>query len=302
MTIIQTLSLDINNNHFFVKRDDLLPFSFGGNKARKAVLFFEDIKRKKSDIVVTYGSSSSNHCRIIANMAAREGLECIIISPQEAYEETANSRLVQLYGAKIIKTPLEEVSQRIDDVIEELKAKKRNPYFIQGGGHGNLGTEAYVNAYGEITEYEKENGILFDYIFLASGTGTTQAGLAVGKLCHKRAEQRIVGISIARSFPRGKNVVLESINEYLGDNRDYSNEVDFIDDYICGGYGKYNDEIIDTIREVLLLDGMALNTTYTGKAFWGMKKYIINNNIRDKNVLFINTGGLPLFFDGLEKL
>lgn len=302
MTIIQTLNLYVNNNHFFVKRDDLLPFSFGGNKARKVVLFFEDIKKKNSDIVVTYGSSSSNHCRIVANMAAKEGLECIIISPAEEYEETVNSRLVRLYGAKIIKAPLEEVSQRIDKVIAELKEKKRNPYFIQGGGHGNLGTKAYVDAYKEIAEYEKAHNILFDYIFFASGTGTTQAGLTVGRLLHGRSEQKIVGISIARRLPRGKNVILDSINEYLGDNCDYSNDVDFVDDYICGGYGKYNDEIINTIRDVLLNDGMALNTTYTGKAFWGMKKYIINNDIKNKNVLFINTGGLPLFFDGLEKL
>ena len=26
-------------NHFFIKRDDMVPFSFGGNKARKAAEF-----------------------------------------------------------------------------------------------------------------------------------------------------------------------------------------------------------------------------------------------------------------------
>ena len=68
-TPIQKLSGTFNNN-FYVKRDDLIPISFGGNKARKAILFFEDIKRTNSDCIVTYGSSSSNHCRIVSNIAA----------------------------------------------------------------------------------------------------------------------------------------------------------------------------------------------------------------------------------------
>ena len=41
-TIIQKLKLTTNNNEFYVKRDDLLPFCFGGNKARIAKTFLED--------------------------------------------------------------------------------------------------------------------------------------------------------------------------------------------------------------------------------------------------------------------
>ena len=54
-------------NQLYIKRDDLYPLSFGGNKARKAELFWKDIQAKQADYVVTYGSSSSNHCRVIAN-------------------------------------------------------------------------------------------------------------------------------------------------------------------------------------------------------------------------------------------
>ena len=39
--------------------------------------------------------------------------------------------------------------------------------------------------------------------------------------------------------------------------------------------------------------------TYTGKAFWGMKNYLEENEIRDSNILFIHTGGTPLFYDNL---
>ena len=64
----------------------------------------------------------------------------------------------------------------------------------------------------------------------------------------------------------------------------------------------HDDKVIDVIKNVLFYDGIALNTTYTGKAFYGMLDYIEKNHIKNKNVLFINTGGLPLFFDDMEEL
>ena len=300
-TPIDKLKVKLNSNNFFVKRDDLLPFSFGGNKARKAVYFFDEIEKRNNDVVVTYGSSSSNHCRVVANMAKSRGLDCYIITPQEGHKETNNSKMVALLGAKIIKTPLENVANTIEQVMEHLK-KDHNPYFIQGGGHGNIGTQAYVDAYKEIKDYEKEKRIKFDYIFLASGTGTTQAGLVAGKIKHKDDDKKIIGVSIARANPRGESVVIQSVKDYFMDGKDYVEEINFIDKYICGGYGKSNTEITKVIKEVLSYEGMSLNLTYTGKAFWGMKCYIEENNIMNKNILFINTGGTPLFFDDLEEM
>ena len=59
-SIIQELG-QYQGNQLYIKREDLIPFSFGGNKARKAALFFEDFDKGGYDCIVTYGSSSSNH-------------------------------------------------------------------------------------------------------------------------------------------------------------------------------------------------------------------------------------------------
>jgi len=288
-------------NNVYIKRDDLLPFSFGGNKARKSKYFFQEIEKQKNDVVVTYGSSSSNHCRIVANKACANGIKCYIISPEENYKKTANSKMIDLFDAEVIKVPISFVAKTIDELMKKLRTS-HNPYFIPGGGHGNLGTQAYIDAYEEICEYESENGIKFDYIFLASGTGTTQAGLIAGKIINKRHGQKIIGISIAREQEYGKSIIVDSLSKYFDDNSDYESEVFLNDEYICGGYGDYNDEIISTIRNTIRNNGIAFNTTYTGKAFWGMEQYLKKNKIQDKNVLFINTGGTPLFFDVLEGI
>lgn len=301
---VQKLNIRFNYNDIFIKRDDLIPFSFGGNKARKALLFFEELEKKSCNCVVTYGSSSSNHCRIVANIAAAKGLKCIIISPNETNKITYNSKMMKLFGAEIVRCKISEVKDTINQTLNKLVDKGLKPYFIQGGGHGNLGTKAYVKAYEEIKKFEIENNIYFDYIFHTSGTGTTQAGLICGKLIN-RDERQIIGISNARKNPYGGQVVLDSVNSYL-ESIEFesvgSGVINFIDDYVLDGYGAYDNKIIDLIRDVLTKEGIPLDTTYTGKGFWGMKEYIKENQIAGKNILFIHTGGTPLFFDDLEVL
>lgn len=303
MTPIQYLKEE-QGNSLYIKREDLLPFSFGGNKARKAELFFSEIKTGQHDYVVTYGGGSSNHCRVIANLAAVHGIPCIIISPLEIPEATWNTTLVQLFGGLILSCPVTEVHDKIEQQLVRLQAEGHRPYFIPGGGHGNLGTQAYVDCYDEIARYEAENCNKFDYIFLASGTGTTQAGLICGKLIGHR-DTKIIGISIARMNPYGHNVVQNSVNAYMDALRcheDYSSEIEFVDDYTCGGYGKYSAGVLDTVKELIYSFGIAMSTTYTGKAFWGMRQYIKAKDISGKRILFIHTGGVPLFFHDLEKL
>lgn len=302
---------DYGDNEIFIKRDDLLPFSFGGNKVRKAQKFYKEIMEQQPDVLVTYGSSSSNHCRIIANLAKALGISCEIISPEENKHETPNSKIVVKLGAKVRYCAVNQVKETIDKTMKEL-AEKGKPYFIMGGGHGNPGTEGYLDAYQEIVKYEEQNGIRFDYIFHASGTGATQAGLMVGQLLNRREEQKIVGISIARLAQAGGNVVLESVIDYFEDMA-YKDKITleekesllkkakevlcFTDRYRLEGYGSYNEDVLKTIKAVEEQEGIATDTTYVGKAFWGMTEYLREEEIQGKKILFIHTGGTPLYFE-----
>lgn len=304
VTPIIPLSGNYTDNELYIKRDDMIPFSFGGNKARKAAEFYKEIIKSGTDVVMTYGSNSSNHCRIIANMAAAMGLSCHIISPEENREILYNTKLVEQFGAVIETCPVTKVSETIEKRIDAYKRDGKKPYFITGGGHGNPGTESYVKAYNEILRQEEKDGIFYDYIFHASGTGATQAGLVCGKLLAKDADRRIVGISIARNEERGRAVVRDSIKEYLGEDFEKlytENDLIFTDSYCCGGYGNYTTEIENTIDDVMKREGIPMDTTYVGKAFHGMLRYIDKERIAGKKILFIHTGGTPLFFDHIKK-
>lgn len=289
------------DENLYIKRDDLIPYSFGGNKARKGFLFFEDIDKGGYDCVVTYGSSHSNHCRVISNMAGARKMPCYLIGPEEVSQVTYNSRFMKLFGADIITVPVNQVHDTIEQKLDELRNEGKKPYFIPGGGHGNIGTEAYVQCYEEIKKYEEDNNMFFDYIFFASGTGTTQAGLVCGQIKYND-DRRIIGISIARKNPRGRDIVIDSIKEYMHgmDESEVQAKTIFIDDYTGEGYGKESTEITEIIHDTMIRYGIPFDSTYTGKAFLGMRKYLEIEKIKDKNILFIHTGGTPLFFDLLK--
>lgn len=303
-TPIQQLNKNWLGNRVFIKREDLLPFSFGGNKARKAAGFFAEIDRGNYDVIMTYGSSSSNHARVVANCAAARGLHCVVVSPIDDKEtNTFNRRILEVLGAEIIQCPLDKVSETIALRMEELRMGNQNPYFIQGGGHGLHGTQSYVEAYEEIVSYESQTNLHFDYIFLASGTGTTQAGLIAGQIKHQDQRQ-IIGISIARTQQRGTHVIEESLIEYFEDeqlNPIGMGLVHFNADYILEGYGSCNAQICEVIDAMLREEGVALDPTYTGKAFWGMRQYLQQHSIEGKNVLFMHTGGTPIFYDYMKE-
>lgn len=230
-------------------------------------------------------------------------MECYIISPEEASEPTFNSQMVKMFGAEIKTVPVNEVHATIEKKIDDLRRAKKKPFFIEGGGHGNIGTEAYVQCYKEIKEFEMVEGLHFDYIFFASGTGTTHAGLVCGQLLDGD-ERKIVGISIARKNPRGRDVVVQSIRDYLGERSEediIQAATLFIDNYTTG-YGKADKRVEEMIKVVLKTYGIPLDATYTGKAFMGMSEYISQHEIVGKKILFIHTGGTPLFFDALNKI
>lgn len=297
-----------NENQLYIKRDDLIPYCFGGNKARMVMKYFETIDNGNYDAVVTYGGSSSNLCRIIANMSASRNLPCYIVTPSCIEEETFNSEIIKSFGnTRIINCELDYVHETIEKTTKSLCKNGHRPFFIAGGGHGIIGTDACTECYREILDYERTTGVTFDYIFLTSGTGTTQSGLISEQIILQDNTKRIIGISEARKNPRGRDIVIRAIKDYLDyknilyDDQIIDKRTIFIDEYTGEGYGKSNSGITDLIDVCMRQYGIPLDPVYTGKGYFGMLDYIRKNDIKGSNVLFIHTGGTPLFFDYQRK-
>ena len=97
-----------------IKRDDAIPFGFGGNKVRKLEFVGAEALAAGADTLVTVGGVQSNHARATAALAAKLGLRCVLI---------INGRPPS--GAFITKTlPKDTTSRFYHTMIKILEAAK----------------------------------------------------------------------------------------------------------------------------------------------------------------------------------
>lgn len=314
-TVIQRLkTASGDGNELYIKRDDLLPFSIGGNKVRISEAFYADMAAKGCDTMIIYGSRHSNLCRVLSNLCASRGTGCVMICSHEDGEEDAatnNTHLIDWTGTRIVHCKKSEIAQTVERVMGDITARGEKPYYIYGNkfGVGNEGTAAaaYADAYAEIRAYEAEQGWEFDAMFCPSGTGATQTGLICGHLL-AGDRKRIFGVMISsRETKRAREVIDGGIRDYFARRgaelpAGYQEEIRLLDAYRQEGYGRYDERIERVIREQYVTNSIPLDPIYTGKAFWGMTEYLREAGITGSRILFLHTGGTPLFFDYLTHV
>lgn len=134
-----TKALDAGIN-VYIKRDDLLPGTSGGNKTRKLDFCIADALNQGADTLITCGAVQSNHCRLTLAWAVHEGLDCHLVLEErvkDSYspEASGNNFLFQLLGVKSITVVPggSNMMGEMEKVAEKLRAEGRKPYIIPGG-------------------------------------------------------------------------------------------------------------------------------------------------------------------------
>lgn len=285
------MSIQIINSNLFTLRDDLFQQFQGGNKARKMVFIEHEVFKRNNNAVVTTGGIQSNHCRVTALVCAQNNWKCKLLvhgDERDFYTQKGNALIMRMCNADIQFVKPQAIGPAMDKAMEDLISEGYSPYYLYGGGHNKAGVKAYTEAVKELQE-ELGNENQPDHIFLASGTGSTQAGILLGLQEVGWGKTNVHGISVARNEERGVQGVLEGIN-FIESKFDAS-KILFYDDFLFGGYGVYNRELESFTFDVARGAGIILDTTYTGKAYYGMKELIKRNNLKG-NMLFWHTGGL----------
>lgn len=308
VTPVQRLDSFCGDNEVWAKRDDLIPFCFGGNKARIARRLLGDMLARGATCMVAYGSTRSNLSRVMACACASVGARCVVITPSEgdgSRPASFNSALVDALGAEVVPCDRGAVRQAVEATMGRLRAEGEVPYYMYGDptGRGNeaVAASAYLDAYGEIADQSAAAGG-FDAIYLATGIGMTQGGLVAGRAL-AGGGPRIVGISVARPAPRAEEGVrrhAEAALSRIGGGYECSG-VEVRDEYLHGGYGLSDERERETIASALMHEGIPMDETYVGKAFDGMLRDLSSRGICGERVLFLHTGGAPLFFDGIRR-
>lgn len=279
-----------------IKRDDLYPIIGGGSKGRKADYIFNSNVVSNFNAVVTAGSNQSNHLRATAVKAAEYGMKMIaIIHDEEPEIYSGNLKIIQNLGAELRFVDMKNVTHEMDKAMLDLRKLGYKPYYIWGGGHNVDGCKAYYYAVEELIS-QVGNDPIIDFIYFATGTGATHAGLHLGFESFS-PNTKVVGVSVSRPKQRGVEIISESMNElaqYLKTNSS-RNEINFSDEFVGKGYGSKTNELELLIAQFGKM-GLILDPVYTGKAMLGLIKHIEMGLVpKNSNVVFWHTGGLMNF-------
>jgi D-cysteine desulfhydrase len=295
------LTNHLDGPELWVKRDDQTGLATGGNKTRKLEFLVAEALAQAADTLITCGAAQSNHARQTAAAAAKFGLDRVLVLRGEAPPETQGNLLLdRLLGAEVVWTAGRSLDEALPQTARELEAAGRTPYVVPYGGSNAIGASGYTAAMEELLTQCEQQELHFDQIVLASSSGGTQAGLAVGA----RAlgyEGRILGISVdleADALQRTVAEIATATAEHLALELAFAPD-DFAvnDDYLGGGYAAIGELERDAIRRVARAEGLLLDPVYTGRAFGGLLDLIDRGAIaRDERVLFWHTGGTAGLF------
>ncbi len=301
------LSAMLGGPELWIKRDDLLGLSGGGNKTRKLEFLVADALRQGADTLVTVGAVQSNHCRLTLSAAVREGLKCRLILEERVpgsyhADASGNNLLFDLLGVeKVSVVPAgTDLAAAMQAEVDALASAGRKGYAIVGGGSNPLGALGYVACAEELLAQSFEMGVAFDRIVVASGSAGTHAGLLVG-LTAANAGIPLTGINVRR--PRAEqegNVhkLAEATAEFAGLKGGIARDtVVALDRWVGPGYSIPTPEMVEAVRLLAATEGVLLDPVYTGKAMAGLIALVREGTFaKGERILFVHTGGAPVLF------
>lgn len=286
--------LGFDEGALWVKRDDLTGLAGGGNKARKLDYLVADALARGCDTLLTGGAAQSNHVRMTGAAARRAGLSCVaVLGGERPPAPEGNLVLDHLFGIELEWTGVYD-AERLETIMAEtcvrLSAQGRRPYEVPLGGASDVGTLGYVAAAAELVTQAPLGAV----VYTATGSGGTQAGLAVGLGHHDRVrgvdvgaipdiEERIEALVAAvaslarRPFPGGRVRLDRS--------------------QVGAGYGAATPEADEAIALAAELEGLVLDPVYSAKALAALIADRRAGRLApDQPTVFLHTGGLPSVF------
>lgn len=312
LQFLPNLSKILGGPNIWVKRDDLTGLAFGGNKARKLEYIMGEALSQKADVIVTGAGFQSNWCTQAVAAAKKLGLDIYLIKsgPYENYDSKewdGNHLLHHLMGAQLKIVRKEKQLEIMKSTVEQLKSDGRNPYFSPIGGSNPTGASAYMNAVLELAHQANQEGIHFDSLIHATGSGGTQAGLIMGAKAFNTG-LKIIGAAVGWKDKREQiqkihDILLESKKKYDLDFNFNEEDIIIYNEYIGGGYGFMSNQKLEAIKLLAESEGILIDPVYTATAMACLIDLVRKNKLKkSNNILFLHTGGAVALFPYKEPI
>ncbi len=282
----------------WIKRDDKTSSIYGGNKPRKLEFLLGEALARGYKTLVTGGGIGTNHGLATAIFGRRLGFRVVLgLFKQPVTAHVRKSLLLyHAYGAELFfVNNLLSALWRFH-VTERLR--RRDAYFIPGGGSSPVGVLGYVDAGLELAmQVERKELPRPKAIYLAVGTGGTMAGLVLGlRLAGLRI--RVVGVQVAPRLLANPRISLRLARKALKLMRRHDRTVPDLDltqadmlidaSYYGAGYGHPTNGARRALSLMAKTEEIELDGTYTAKALSGLLHQVRSEGEKGP-VLFWNT-------------
>jgi L-cysteate sulfo-lyase len=287
--------LDID---LWCKRDDMTAFGFGGNKTRKLDFLVAEALQQKATHIIAVGAVQSNFCRMAAAYASVTGLKCTLVLGGAQPKHTGNHLLSELFGAEchyVAGEDWQDWEEAAAKLEMQLLARGEIIYRMPIGGSTPLGALGYVYGFVEMLMQAEETNAVPEYMYFATSSGGTHAGLLVGQEV-TGWEGTLQGIAVAKDMlALGKEALgLATMTGVLCKTILKEGAVHVDDSQIGEGYGLPTNAALEAQELFARKGGIVLDTVYTAKAAAGLIADARSGKIpKGSRVVFLHTGGSP---------
>jgi D-cysteine desulfhydrase len=289
----------------WIKREDLLPLAFGGNKLRNLEFLVGAALAADADTLVTSGRRWSNHCRLTAAAGACAGLDVhLVLSGPPSTTPGPGVRLDELLGATVHQLATADRAEReaaVTALTDRLRQAGRRPHVIGVGGSGAVGAYGHVLAADELFDQAAAAGLEVGAIVLPSATGGTQAGLLVGTARRSPATW-VVGMLVARPAAELYPVIEATIGDLrsLLGAAQLATPIRLDGTQLGDGYGRPSAAADEATRLLARTEGVFVDPIYTAKALAGLLAAVRVGLFDGRSVVFWHAGGTPGLFEPLD--
>lgn len=307
---LERLGAQLGLSDLWIKRDDLNSPIYAGNKPRKFEFIFAEARAQGRAEVMTMGSAGSNHGAAVSLFCRHLGFAPVLtLSPQPVLTYVRRNILVDQSCAARFILGNNEPSSVLKGMAYSLRCRlagRPAPYFMYFGGSSRPGNVGMVEAGLELAA-QIEAGQLPEprYVFVATGSCGTHAGLLLGLRLAGLTRVRVIGVRIVPKVVTNRHTValhanrtaryLEKLDSSFPRLRFQAREIDLLEDFFGGQYGRPTEEGKAAIKLLRETENLQLDPTYTGKAFAGMLWFIKEKRLTGEPVLFWQTlNGVPL--------
>jgi D-cysteine desulfhydrase/L-cysteate sulfo-lyase len=288
----------------YIKRDDMTGIALGGNKLRNLEFRLAEAVERQADTLILGVDILSNSARQTAGIAAKLGMQLILVltgeEPSGAYQ--GNLLIDYILGAEIHFVANHDAQQeKMHELEAEARAAGRKPCIMTASPlFAQASAIAYAECTLEIVRQLAAQGRTLDWLYMtSSGKGIAGPLLAVNAL---GLPTRVVSVSPSNTQGRAVGIALQVAHEaaqLLGLEVTVS-AADLLhhDAYAGEGYGIPTAAGVAAMRLLGTTEGLVADPVYTGKCLAGLIDDLRSGRIRaGETVVFVHTGGQPLLFN-----